>query len=166
MSKLLLWLANQVSMITPTTRMFGLRASLFRAGGVHVAKHAKLCATVRIPNANVSIGAATWVGPSTQLIATAEAPIRIDERCDIAPGTLLVVGSHELGTPHRRAGKGIALPITIEPGTWIGARATILGGVVVGNGCVIGACSLVTTDVASGSLVAGVPARLVRKLTL
>ncbi len=47
---------------------------------------------------------------------------------------------------------------------WIGARATILPGASVGAGAVVAAGSLVRSDVAPNTLVAGTPARLVRKL--
>jgi serine acetyltransferase len=46
---------------------------------------------------------------------------------------------------------------------WIGANAVILGGVTVGDGAVVAAGAVVTKDVESGGVVAGVPARLMRK---
>jgi maltose O-acetyltransferase len=46
----------------------------------------------------------------------------------------------------------------------LGARVTVLPGVTVGSGCVIGASSLVTADTEPDCLYAGTPARLVRRL--
>jgi acetyltransferase-like isoleucine patch superfamily enzyme len=54
-------------------------------------------------------------------------------------------------------------PVTVGNNVWIGDRATILSGVNVGNGAVIGACSVVTKDVPPFSVVAGVPARVIRR---
>jgi acetyltransferase-like isoleucine patch superfamily enzyme len=53
-------------------------------------------------------------------------------------------------------------PITIGDWVYIGVRATILPGVRIGDRSIIGACSVVTRDVAGNSVVAGNPARLIR----
>jgi len=54
------------------------------------------------------------------------------------------------------------LPITIEDDVWLGAGATVTGGVTVGRGSIVAAAAVVTRDVEPFSVVAGVPARLVR----
>ncbi|QOI62385.1 hypothetical protein IG195_12470 [Arthrobacter sp. TES] len=82
----------------------------------------------------------------------------------IGPFVRIVTDNHEVGTPHRRAGKSHSLPVTIGNGVWIGASVTILGGVTVGDGSIIGAGSLVKDDVPPNTVVAGVPAKVVRKL--
>lgn len=53
--------------------------------------------------------------------------------------------------------------VTLGNDVWIGARALVLDGVTIGNGAIIGAGAVVTHDVEPYSVVAGVPARLVRK---
>jgi acetyltransferase-like isoleucine patch superfamily enzyme len=55
-------------------------------------------------------------------------------------------------------------PIRIERGAWIGAGAIILPGVTIGERSVVGAGSVVTHDVPPLSVVAGNPARLIRKI--
>jgi acetyltransferase-like isoleucine patch superfamily enzyme len=55
-------------------------------------------------------------------------------------------------------------PIRIGRGVWVGARVIILAGVSIGDECVVGAGSVVTKDVPAGTLVAGNPARVVRRL--
>lgn len=57
-----------------------------------------------------------------------------------------------------------ALGIEIEDGAWIGAGAIILDGVRIGRGAVVGAGAVVTRDVARHTVVAGVPARLLRRI--
>jgi maltose O-acetyltransferase len=47
---------------------------------------------------------------------------------------------------------------------WIGGGAIILPGVTIGDGCIIGAGSVVLRNVPAGSLAAGNPARLIRRL--
>lgn len=56
-------------------------------------------------------------------------------------------------------------PITIGDGSWIGARAIILPGVTIGRRVAVGAGAVVTKDVPDDVLVAGNPARIVRRLT-
>lgn len=53
-------------------------------------------------------------------------------------------------------------PIVLGNDVWVGARATILSGVTIGDGAVVAACSVVTKDVEPYAIVAGNPARLVR----
>jgi acetyltransferase-like isoleucine patch superfamily enzyme len=54
-------------------------------------------------------------------------------------------------------------PITIGNRVWVGMRAMILKGVTIGDGAVVAAGSVVTKDVPAGTLVGGVPARVIRK---
>ena len=53
-------------------------------------------------------------------------------------------------------------PVIVGNDVWIGARATILSGVRIGNGAVIGAGSIVVNDVPPYAIVAGVPAKILR----
>jgi acetyltransferase-like isoleucine patch superfamily enzyme len=59
----------------------------------------------------------------------------------------------------------MAAPVVIEPGSFVGASATLLPGIRIGARSFVAAGSVVTEDVPAGSLVAGVPARVVRKVT-
>lgn len=53
-------------------------------------------------------------------------------------------------------------PVSIGEGSWVGASATILDGVTIGKGCVIGAGSLVTADIPDYGVAVGVPAKVIR----
>ncbi len=55
-------------------------------------------------------------------------------------------------------------PIKICDNVWIGMNATILKGVVIGEGAIVGAGSVVTKDVDAWTMVAGNPARLIKSL--
>ena len=55
------------------------------------------------------------------------------------------------------------LPTRVGRDVWVGANAVILGGVAIGDGAVIAAGSVVNRDVESGAIVAGVPARVVKR---
>ncbi len=64
-----------------------------------------------------------------------------------------------LGEESEATAKG---DIVLEDDVWIGANATILSGVHLGKGCVIGACSVVTKDVPNYAIIAGNPAKIIR----
>ena len=57
------------------------------------------------------------------------------------------------------------IPIVVKQGASIGSNATLLCGITVGSGSVIGAGSVVTRDVPDNTIVAGNPARIIRSIT-
>ena len=54
-------------------------------------------------------------------------------------------------------------PLVIKDNCWIGAHSTIVGNVTIGVGCVIGANSVVTSDIPDYSVAAGAPARVLKQ---
>lgn len=81
----------------------------------------------------------------------------------IGPNVSLITASHPLEPSQRRA-VTIGRPIVIERNVWIATGATVIGGVTVGENAVVAAGSVVTRDVPPNTLVAGVPARVVRSI--
>lgn len=81
----------------------------------------------------------------------------------IGPNVSLLTSGHPTPVARRRDGITIA-PIRIGANVWIGAGAIVLGGVAVGDGAVVAAGAVVSRDVPPATLVAGVPARVVRAL--
>ena len=124
----------------------------------------------------VSVGRFTYGSPALRLWDASER-IAIGSFCSIADGvTIFAGGEHNThwvttfplriafgeplaGQDGHPASKG---PTTIGSDVWIGDGATILSGVQVGHGAVIGARAVVTADVPPYHIVAGNPARLVR----
>ena len=149
----------------PPSRCFSLRANLLRFCNIEVGRDAKICGRGWIFGGGaLHIGEGTWLSPRVIVYTHLEAPIHIGARCDIGHGVQFITGSHEIGPATRRAGLGVARPITIGPGSWIGAGSQILGGVTIGSGAIVAAGSVVTQDVPKNTLVAGVPARFKRDL--
>jgi len=155
-------LVNALLAILPPTRMFGLKRALVRFAGASVGRGAKICSGTRIHmSGELTIGANTWFGLYGKIIGGAS-PVRIGADCDIGPQVLICTGTHEINPGEgRAAGAGRSAPIRIEDGVWIGARATILGGTTLGKGAIVAAGALVNRDIEPGSIVAGVPARVV-----
>lgn len=92
--------------------------------------------------------------------------VSIGDNVIIAPRVQIMAVDHVFDDPSRPIlEQGLqALGIAIEDNAWIGAGATILDGVRVGRGAVVGAGAVVTRDVAPHTVVAGVPARLLRRI--
>ena len=72
--------------------------------------------------------------------------------------------NHSLDYLDRRIPDGSAKPVTIGEDCWIGTRVTICPGVTIGRRSVVAAGAVVVKDVEEGTLVGGVPAKLIRRL--
>lgn len=92
-------------------------------------------------------------------------PVNIGNGAFIAPGVCLACSGHAIDTEQRSHGIGTSAPITLEENVWIGANATICGGVTIGASSVIGAGSVVTHDIPAGVIATGVPCRVLRPIT-
>ena len=91
--------------------------------------------------------------------------IRIGDNVWIAPNVAIYAAGHPLDVNDRINGWEYAFPVTIGNNVWIGGSATIIGGVTIGDNAVVAAGSVVIRDVPANTLVAGNPARAIRKLT-
>jgi acetyltransferase-like isoleucine patch superfamily enzyme len=108
------------------------------------------------------IGARTWIGPQAYLDAR---DLVIEEAVGLGPGAR-VLGSEHTGVPADVPIIETDLeikPVRICDWADIGVNAVILPGVTVGKGAIVGAGAVVTHDVEPFSIVAGVPARLLRR---
>ena len=90
--------------------------------------------------------------------------VRIGDNVWIAPNVGIYAAGHPLDVEDRIGGEEYAFPVTIGDNVWIGGGVTILGGVTIGKNAVVAAGSVVIRDVPPDTLVAGNPARVIRKL--
>lgn len=81
----------------------------------------------------------------------------------IGHNVVLATLNHEMDPRHR--GDMHPAPIRIGQRVWIGANATVCPGVTIGDGAVVAAGAVVTKDVPANTVVGGVPARLIRRIT-
>jgi putative colanic acid biosynthesis acetyltransferase WcaF len=100
------------------------------------------------------VGHDSWIGEDAWLINLES--ISIGSNVCISQGAMLCTGSHDHRSVTFEYDNG---PITIDDGAWIATRATVLRGVTVGNGSVVGATALAFRDVAPGTVVVAAKAR-------
>jgi acetyltransferase-like isoleucine patch superfamily enzyme len=110
---------------------------------------------------NITVGRAVFIGSGCAF--TGHAAINIADGVMIAHKVNLVTAGHPV-EPEKRKAYITAEPITIDTNAWIGAAATILAGVTIGADAVVGAGAVVTRDVSPATLVAGVPAKVIKHL--
>lgn len=141
-----------VRMDTPPYRRFSL--------GRHSVVESFSC----INNAvgDVIIGDHTRIGLHNTVIG----PVTIGSNVNLAQGITVTALNHNFTDPQLRIDQqGVSTaPVVIGDDVWIGANATVLPGVTIGNHCVVAAGAVVTKDVPPCTLVGGVPAKILKKL--
>lgn len=88
--------------------------------------------------------------------------ITIEDDVQIAPKVSLITESHPLD-PSKRRDLDLKA-IVIKKNAWLGAGAIILPGVTVGENAVVAAGAVVTQDVPANTVVAGVPAKIIKHI--
>lgn len=103
-----------------------------------------------------------------------DAEVTIGDHCDFGPNVTIVTPIHPMLAEERKemvTAEGekkrlcYAKPVHIGNNCWMGASVTVCPGVTIGDDCVIGAGSVVTRDIPSGSFAAGDPCKVIRTLT-
>lgn len=118
---------------------------------------------------NVSVGEETVINAGVTIYDEYEPRVTIGRRVAIATGVTIIASSNpnnsELAQFEYVRSQLVQLEhVTIGDDVWVGAGATLLPGVSLGKGSIVGAGAVVTKPVEAFTIVAGVPARVVRRL--
>jgi acetyltransferase-like isoleucine patch superfamily enzyme len=146
-----------------------LRAPFLRLLGARIGRRAVLH-DVRFFNlyrrglGGLEIGEECFLGDEC-LLDLAEG-IRLERQVTLAERVLILTHTNVGYADHPLQAHfpALAAPVVVEQGSFIGAGATIMPGVRISARSFVAAGSVVTTSVAEGTLVAGVPARAVRRI--
>ena len=139
-----------------------------REGRLEVGPHTLLEPGVWITapgQARVRIGEGTFLNLGVMVASTAL--VEIGAHCMLANGCFVTDGNHRFDDPDMPitwqgfTSKG---PTRIGDNTWLGANVVVTSGVTIGRRCVVGANSVVTTDIPEGSIAAGAPARVLKQI--
>ncbi len=88
--------------------------------------------------------------------------IVIEDQVLIGPKVSIITENHPVHPEHRQMLE--LKSVLIKQNAWIGANAIILPGVTIGNNSVVAAGAVVTQDVPANAVVAGIPAKVIRKI--
>jgi acetyltransferase-like isoleucine patch superfamily enzyme len=114
----------------------------------------------------IRIGAGTFF--NLGVMVAAKELVEIGEHCMFANGCFITDANHRFddpSTPVPWQGFTSKGPTRVGDNVWCGANVVITSGVTIGERCVIGANSVVTQDIPSFSIAAGVPAKVIRQIT-
>lgn len=91
--------------------------------------------------------------------------LSIGDRVSIAPGVIIILSSHSNFSSTSKNVSHNGDYVIIKNDAWIGAGSTILNGVTIGEGAIVGCGSVVIRDVPAHTVVAGNPAKVIKTLT-
>jgi acetyltransferase-like isoleucine patch superfamily enzyme len=117
-----------------------------------------------IPQAGIRIGSDSLIGEYS--VIRGQGGVTIGDRVYTSPMTQLIAVNHIFDDPDRPfIEQGItAEGIVVEDDVWLGANVVVTDGVRIGKGAVVAAGAVVTKDVPAHTVVAGVPARVIRTI--
>jgi maltose O-acetyltransferase len=147
----------------PATSFFfplAVRRTLLRLGGVRLGPVVWGLERCWFESERISIGAGSGVNAGCWF--EGHGRIVIGRDCFFGPEVMIVTSVHEIDSRGQVAREASYRDVRIRDRCWVGARATIMPGVTIGEGTVIGAGALVTRDCEPGAVYVGVPARRVR----
>jgi acetyltransferase-like isoleucine patch superfamily enzyme len=117
-----------------------------------------------LPNSGIWIGEDSLIGEYS--IIRGQGGVKIGDRVYTSPYTQIIAVNHVFGDPDRPfVEQGItAEGIIIEDDVWLGAAAIITDGTRIGQGAVVAAGAVVTKDVPPHTVVAGIPAKVIKEI--
>jgi tetrahydrodipicolinate N-succinyltransferase len=112
----------------------------------------------------VRVGAGAFINFNCTILDTCA--VTVGARALLGPNVSLFAGAHPEDPDLRAGTEGpeFGAPVEVGEDAWIGGNVTVLPGVRIGRGAVVGAGSVVTKDVPDGWVAAGNPARLMREV--
>lgn len=142
----------------PTGITIGARTIVMHGAVLHVYNFRDL------PHAGIEVGADCLIGEYS--VIRGQGGVHIGDRVYTSPFTQIIAVNHVFDDPQRPfIHQGItAEGIVVEDDVWLGSGAIVTDGVRIGQGSVVAAGAVVTSDVPAHSVVAGVPAKIVRAI--
>jgi len=116
---------------------------------------------------NISIGDNVVIRPGSVICAENDkgATIKIENNVLLGSGVHIYINNHKYDNSKKQVNNELydIDSVNLKNGCWIGANSIILSGVTVSEGAIVGAGSVVTNDVPPSTVVAGMPAKIIKR---
>ena len=117
-----------------------------------------------LPNFFCEIGTQIFIGDNFfsnfNLVIVGLGKLTIGNNCSLGPNVLITTANHKLDPSDRNI--CYCKPIVLGNDVWVGGNVSILPGITINDGAVVGAGSVVTKDVPANTVVAGNPAKFIK----
>lgn len=156
------WTLGQVVFRLTPRALFGVRRAVLRTFGAKIGREVHIYPSAHIYFPwNLEVG--DWSAIGEQALIYNLGHVVIGERVTVSQRAHLCAGTHDY---RKRDLPLVKPPIQIGDDAWVAADAFVGPGVVIGDGAVVGARAVVVRDVPSWTIVAGNPARVIKKRRL
>lgn len=150
MIPILVWKKKLLKMLAKNMAWYKLRVTLYRMCGYSIGKEVYMAEDLII----------------TEILKDKSEKLIIEDRAAIGPRVTLLTSSDPNFSNIRPYVNCIRGKIIIKKDAWIGAGVIILPNIIIGEGAIVGAGAVVTKDVPPYTVVAGVPAKEIKKLEM
>ena len=158
------WNSVWLFLFRPTPRgcLYGWRRFLLRCFGAKIGEGAHILPSAKIWQPwKLTMGDHACLSEDVECYSVDR--ITIGKQTVVSQGAFLCCASHDISSPIMEL---TYQPIVIGDYAWIAARAFICPGIQIGEGAVVGACAVVAKDVVAWTVVAGNPAKVIKRRTL
>ncbi|MCF8371470.1 MAG: acyltransferase [Bacteroidales bacterium] len=141
------------------------RPAILNKGSIKIGNVVSIWSTIHRTRLSAHRGGSIEIGNNNFIngvFISASSRVKIGNNCKFGPITMIMDSDFHDINDHSKEGQ--TSEISIEDNVWVGARATILKGVTIGEGSIVAVGAVVTKSVPPNSIVAGVPAVVVKTI--
>lgn len=154
LKRILWYFANVIFIKSHLNPVSSLKCRVLRLFGAEVGHGVVIKPGVNIKYPwRLTIGDFSWIGEDVWIDNLAQ--VSIGPNCCVSQGAMLLCGNHNYKQPGFDL---IVRPITLEEGSWVGAKSVVCPGVTLSEGAILAAGSVAATDLEAGFIYQGNPA--------
>lgn len=156
-------MAHWLTRVSPATSFLlplSIRRGLLRMAGLRIGRRVTGLRQCGFETKRISIGDGSFVNVGCWFEGAGQ--VDIGSNVFLGPQVMIITSVHESDESGQAARMPTPGRVSIGDRCWLGARVTVLPGVTIGEGTIIGAGAVVTRDCKPNAVYVGVPARQIR----